>query len=198
MDQHGGLLPRRQPFVRPSAAPVLGRLPGRPSPHRARQDRRHDRLQVHLDNATAKPGRPFRYRLHLHPDELHRHGADPDDHDEAADSGSNTQRQRGQSIVEFALILPILAAIWRRSWSSVLPSTPTWSSRRPAVKAPASAPSLGNDGTQGVCPERGNRRGHGRSRDRLKSVHGLLKSAGMDITKVAGLRSSTRTRTEAH
>jgi Flp pilus assembly protein TadG len=67
-------------------------------------------------------------------------------------SSHREPRQRGQSIVEFALVLPILATILCAILEFGLAFDADMTLESASREGARVAASLGNDGTQGVCP----------------------------------------------
>jgi Flp pilus assembly protein TadG len=99
--------------------------------------------------------------------------------------GSNTRRQRGQSLVEFALILPLLAAMLAAVLEFGLVMDADMGLEAASREGARVSAVLGNDGTQGVCT--GTRLTSAEATVDpaiLSTVTASLKSAGIDITRV--------------
>jgi Flp pilus assembly protein TadG len=66
--------------------------------------------------------------------------------------GARGQRQRGQSVVEFALILPVLAVMLSALLEFGLAMDSDMALEAASREGARVGASLGNDGTQGICP----------------------------------------------
>lgn len=67
--------------------------------------------------------------------------------------GASGRRQRGQSIAEFALILPVLAAMLAATLEFGLAFDADMALETASREGARVAGALGNNGTQGVCPD---------------------------------------------
>jgi hypothetical protein len=99
--------------------------------------------------------------------------------------GAHRNRERGQSVVEFALILPVLAVMLSALLEFGLAIDSDMALEAASREGARVAASLGNDGTQGVCPNLiADDAATGVDATIVRTVQTSLGGAGIDLASV--------------